>query len=156
MGFTQNGGSSQVQSSKPTALSVRTTTVEPVRSFLKRRTFTGVLKASRTSELGFERSGRLIAVLVNEGDRVTEGTVLAKIDVENLTAKHQELKAQRSAAQSLLDELEAGPRKQTIAAARAEVRGLQAEVDLGNLELNRRMRSAEACDSWRFPCSVPR
>lgn len=119
------------------ALPVETIVLEKVASFEKHRTFTGVIRASRTSELGFERTGRLVSVEVSEGDRVEAGQGLAKLDATNLKAKKQELTAQRAAAQSLLDELQAGPRKETIESARAEQRDLQSQVELAQLSLKR-------------------
>lgn len=132
------GAADSTETAKTTALPVDTAVAEPVRSFVQRRTFTGVVKASRSSELGFERTGRLVAVDVQDGDRVTQDQVLARLDSENLKARQRELTAQRAAAQSLLDELQAGPRKETIAAARADVRDLQSQVELAQLTFRRR------------------
>lgn len=128
---------------RPAPLPVATSKVERAVSFARERTFTGVVKAVRTSELGFERTGRLDAVLVDEGDRVLAGQPLARLDVKNLVAKRDELTAQRSAAQAQLDELVAGPRKETIAAARAVVDDLKAQLELAELRYGRSEKLVE-------------
>ncbi len=141
LGFFRNPSPAHhVEEAEPATLPVETVVLEPVTQFVQSRTYTGLLKASRTSELGFERTGRLIAVEVNEGDRVQAGQVLAQLDVENLHARQQELTARRAAAQSVLEELEAGPREQTIAAARAEVADLQSQLELALLNFDRRQQ----------------
>lgn len=56
--------------------------------------FAGRLVARRTSVLGFERSGRLAAVAVDDGDRIEAGQVLARLDVRALEARRRELAAQ--------------------------------------------------------------
>ena len=45
-----------------------------------RRRFTGVVQARRKAELSFEGSGRVTEVLVEEGQRVEAGEVLARLD----------------------------------------------------------------------------
>ena len=136
LGFWWNAGAVPAAMT-PTAppLPVETITVTPATSFRQHRTFAGVVKAMRTSDLGFERPGRLVEILVSEGDRVERGQELAHLDTENLKARQLELQAQRDGAESLLRELEAGPRKETIDATRAEVRDLEAQVELSGAKL---------------------
>ena len=122
---------------RPTAVSVETVHRLARRPIRRRRTFTGVIKAARSTELGFERTGRLVVVEVEQGDRVAAGQNLAQLQIRNLEAKQRELTAQRAAAQALLDELLSGPRQETIAAARAEVRDLQAQLELAKLNFQR-------------------
>src|SRR5438874_8980847 len=45
---------------------------------------TGTAAATATSKLGFESNGRVTDVLVNVGDSVTAGQVLAKLDTSDL------------------------------------------------------------------------
>ena len=85
------------------------------------REFTGTLKASRESNLSFERAGRLIDVSVNEGDAVDQGQALAVLDVELVVADREVARAQLDQAQAVLAELASGPRKEQIAAARARL-----------------------------------
>jgi multidrug efflux pump subunit AcrA (membrane-fusion protein) len=119
-------------------LPVETQTVEPVKSYEVARTYTGEIAAVRSSELGFDRSGELIQVLVEEGDRVTTGEALARLDTRNLQAQRQQLEAQRAEAQARLTELERGPRQEDIAAARAAVRDLENQLQLQQRQRSRR------------------
>lgn len=63
----------------------------------------GVVAARRSSALGFARSGLLSAVEVNEGDRVAEGSVLARLDTRKLQARAAELRTQISESRNRLD-----------------------------------------------------
>ena len=65
-------------------LSVETLTVEPVSGYEVARTYTGEIAALRTSDLGFERTGQLVEVYVQEGDRVAAGIPIARLDIRNL------------------------------------------------------------------------
>jgi multidrug efflux pump subunit AcrA (membrane-fusion protein) len=114
------------------ALPVETVTLENVREFPEIRKYTGTITARRTSDVGFERAARLIEVLVDEGDAVTAGEPLAQLDTRHLEIRQAELTAQHAEAAAVLDELEAGPREQTIAVVRAELAALAADVELNN------------------------
>ncbi len=119
------------------ALQVETVAAEAVTQFEQNRTYSGVIKPRRQSELRFLRTGELEALLVDEGAAVQAGQELARLDVRSLNAKRQELVARRDAAQASLDELRAGPRKQTIEAARASVNELHAQFKLADIEHRR-------------------
>lgn len=90
------------------------------------REFTGVVKAARESRLSFERTGRVLSMLVDEGDRVQKGQLLATIDVELVSARLDAANAELVQAQAVLAELVSGPRAETIASARAKVASLEA------------------------------
>lgn len=119
-------------------LPVETISIQSVNSFQTSRTYTGQVVARRTSELGFERSGALAAITVDEGDRVAAATPLASLDTSNLKAEQQELLAQRAEAVAQLQEMLAGPRAETIEAARATVRDLEAQLALARKKHTRR------------------
>ncbi len=55
---------------------------------------TGRVVARRSSELGFEQGGRLERVLVDDGDRVEAGDVLAQLDQRQLRAERKQRAAQ--------------------------------------------------------------
>lgn len=99
-------------------------------SYLTRRSFTGMIVARRKAELGFELPGKLIRVQVHSGDQVEAGAPLAELDVERLKIRRQELVAKQRQAQSLLDELTKGPRKETIDAAGAKVTRIKSQINL--------------------------
>lgn len=117
---------------------VTTLRVEPVKSYQVMRTYTGEIAAIRTSELGFERGGKLVDVFVKEGDKVTSGQPIAKLDVSNLQMQKLQLEAQQAQAQARLDEFIAGPRQQNIAVARAAVEDAKQQLELQKTKLKRR------------------
>ena len=138
-----NSSSSQLTSSpakpkKVNILPVKTIKTEPVKSYQTSQTYTGEVTALRTSEVGFERGGKLVEVFVEEGDRVNSGTPLAKLDTANLEAQLQGLMAQKEQAQAVLAELKNGARTEEIAAAEANVRDLQQQLELEKLKSSRR------------------
>ncbi|MEQ8790486.1 MAG: efflux RND transporter periplasmic adaptor subunit [Pirellulaceae bacterium] len=111
------------------ALPVSVVTAQPVSDFASRRMYTGLLVAGRTSELSFQRSGKVVAIYFDQGQHVRAGQELAKLDTRGLLAQRDELRARREQAVAVLDELLAGPRQEQIAAAEAEVRQLAAQAD---------------------------
>ncbi len=119
-------------------LPVITLRAKPVKSYQVLRTYTGEIAAIRTSELGFERGGKLIEVFVKEGDRLKSGQPIAKLDVSNLQMQKLQLEAQKAQAQARLDEFVAGPRKQDIAATRAAVDDIRQQLQLQKTKLKRR------------------
>jgi len=135
-----------VEESKPAALPVEVITLEPVTSFEQSRWYTGVIAARRESSIGFERSARVVSLAVDEGDEVAAGDSLATLDTRHLLNRRDEISARRDAAEARLRELVAGPRKQTIEAAEAEVRDLTAQKELQtrNHERSKDLRSRDA------------
>jgi multidrug efflux pump subunit AcrA (membrane-fusion protein) len=120
------------------ALAVETTVLEPVTGYTTEREYTGELTAQRQSDLGFERPGTVVTLLVDEGDRVSTGQPLARLDIRTLQAQRQQLTAQLAQAQAQLRELEAGPRREDIAAAEAAVSDIQQQLELARLQRQRR------------------
>lgn len=119
-------------------LTVSTLKAKEVDSFERLQRFTGVVVASQRTQLAFERAGRLLSILVDEGDNVQQGQPLAELDRRHLTASRNESAARLEEAKALLEELIAGPRQETIAAAEAEVRSFGAQTDSAERILNRR------------------
>ncbi|MBV6625611.1 MAG: efflux RND transporter periplasmic adaptor subunit [Rivularia sp. (in: Bacteria)] len=126
----------EVAVAKP--LPVITLRAKPVGSYQVMRTYTGEIAAIRTSELGFERGGKLVDVFVKEGDRVKSGQSIAKLDTSNLQMQKLQLEAQLAQAQARLNEFIAGPRQQDIAAAKAAVDDIQQQLQLQRTKLTRR------------------
>lgn len=93
-------------------------------------TYRGVVVASKESELAFRRGGRVEAIEVKEGGIVRKGDVLATLDAADIRAQIAVATSRIAEAQAMLAELVAGPRTQTIQAAEADVRRLQATADL--------------------------
>ncbi|MEO0686066.1 MAG: efflux RND transporter periplasmic adaptor subunit, partial [Cyanobacteria bacterium J06649_11] len=119
-------------------LPVKTIEIELARDYQTTQSYTGEVVAKRTSEVGFERGGKLIEILVDEGDRVSKGAVLAKLDTANLQAQRRSLVAQKAQAEARLVELKNGARTEQITAARARVRDIEKQLKLEQIKSNRR------------------
>ena len=90
--------------------------------------YRGEVRARRSSSLALRRSGRLVEILVHEGDSVQLGAVLASLDVADLDVRALIADAEVDAATAARDEAIAGPRQQTLKAAAAQVRQLDAQL----------------------------
>ena len=121
-----------------TPLPVKTTQIELVQTYQTVQSYTGEVEAVRTSEIGFERGGKLVEVFIDEGDRVTAGKALGQLDTSNLVAQRQSLVAQKAEAEARLAELKNGARKEQILAAEARVRDLAKQLELEKLKRDRR------------------
>ncbi|NJL80135.1 MAG: efflux RND transporter periplasmic adaptor subunit [Richelia sp. RM2_1_2] len=119
-------------------LSVETIKIQLAKNYQTVQSYTGEVVAMRTSEIGFERSGKLVEVLVDEGDRVKKGAILAFLDTANLQAQRQSLIAQKAQAEARLVELKNGARIEVIAAAKARVRDVEKQLKLEQIKRDRR------------------
>jgi len=88
-------------------LPVETLRVERLDAYEVTTRYAGRVVSRRTSELGFDRGGRLVSLAVDEGDRVEAGQRLASLDVRELRARRGELDARVDAARARVTELEA-------------------------------------------------
>lgn len=77
---------------------VQTQTLQIVDGYEVARAFTGQVEALRQTDIAFEQPGSLLSVLVDEGDRVAEGQILAQLDTRSLMAQRD---AQAAAKQAL-------------------------------------------------------
>ena len=87
----------------------------------------GTLTASGTIEatdadLGFQAPGRVLSIPVREGDAVSAGDELGRLDARELDAALAGATAQLAATEARLAELESGSRPQELATAEAAVR----------------------------------
>jgi len=82
----------------------------------------------REIQLAFMVQDRIAEVNVNEGEHVTQGQSLARLDTTRFESVVQELDAQLEQARQKLDELEAGSRPQEIRKAKADVAAAQASL----------------------------
>lgn len=71
--------------------------VERVQGYSVTRRFTGQIEAAARTDLGFELGGRITEVLVEEGDIVARGTVLARLDTSALIPERAALEAELAA-----------------------------------------------------------
>lgn len=69
-------------------------------SYTQQKLAYGRVEATRQSRMGFELTGTLTQVLVNEGQQVAAGDVLATLDTQRLQARQLELKASLARAEA--------------------------------------------------------
>tara|TARA_R110002072_G_scaffold195463_2_gene352829 strand:+ start:201 stop:1328 length:1128 start_codon:yes stop_codon:yes gene_type:complete len=92
------GANAQSSETEVTALPVQTLTVSYQSNASIGEAFPGLVTARRESALGFERGGRIDAMLVDVGDRVTAGETLARLDTRALAAQVAAADAQTAEA----------------------------------------------------------
>ncbi len=68
------------------------------------REFVGVVRARYETDLGFRVGGKIVARLVNVGDRVRAGDVVARLDPQDLRLQVESAEAEFAAATSSLSE----------------------------------------------------
>jgi len=144
------------ESSEARALPVETRPLRYTSAFTTTRRFTGTVEARRRAELTFEGTGRVAEILVDDGEGVTEGAPLARLDVRQLVAERAEIEARRVRLEAQLAELVAGPRAEVVDAAQASVAALTEELALARQLQERRAElaargsvSAEQLDTSR-------
>ena len=82
--------------------SVAAVQVQAQDAFKLERRFTGVVLPARSADIAFEFSGTVQYVLVNEGERVEEGDLLAQLDTSLLAIERRQLQAQLAEAEANL------------------------------------------------------
>jgi HlyD family secretion protein len=82
----------------------------------------------RQVQLAFDNSERIKEVLVQEGDRVKPGQVLARLDLSRLQPPVAQAEAQVAAQRAVVQRLRSGSRPEEIAQARAQVAAERAVV----------------------------
>jgi RND family efflux transporter MFP subunit len=87
----------------PRRLAVTAIPVEPQSGYQRAERFVGRVEFAQASDLSFELGGQLARMLVDEGDTVEVGSVLAELDTARLRARRAELVASRTEAQARLD-----------------------------------------------------
>ena len=118
--------------------------IELTESYEARRAFIGRVEAARESAIGFELGGLLNEVLVDEGEAVTAGQLLARLDTARLQARRKESQAALDEARAVLSlaritvkRLEGvlksgGVSRQGLDEAREEYRAAKAAVALAS------------------------
>jgi multidrug resistance efflux pump len=98
----------------------------------------------RKADLAFNEQERIVQVLVEEGDRVTTGQVLARLQTNRMEAQIREIEAKIGAQQEVVKRFEAGTRPQEIEQARAEVAAAKATVRNSMLNFDRIRKTSGA------------
>ncbi|MFV5439081.1 HlyD family efflux transporter periplasmic adaptor subunit [Acinetobacter oleivorans] len=91
----------------------------------------------RQVSLAFEQSGRIEKLLVQEGDKVKAGQVLAALNTNALQIQAKQAQAQLKAQQEVIVKQEVGARPEEITQAKAQLASAQAELDKTNKNLQR-------------------
>jgi RND family efflux transporter MFP subunit len=86
-----------VQTETAPRMAVGVMSVELTPGYTVTRRFTGQVEAAARTDLGFELGGRITKVLVDEGDVVAEGAVLALLDTSALIPERAALEAELAA-----------------------------------------------------------
>src|SRR6202011_6423683 len=84
----------------------------------------------RQADLPFNASERVTEVLVQEGDHVKSGQVMARLDPTRMEPQVAKAEADVAAEQQVVNPLRAGNRPEEVAQARANV--LSAQADAAN------------------------
>jgi RND family efflux transporter MFP subunit len=95
-------GSGQVPPA-PTQAKIHPVTIAQVilqPSYVQQHLAYGRVEASVRSQIGFELSGKVVQILVEEGQQVNQGTPLAKLDTLRLESSMRELDASLSQAEA--------------------------------------------------------
>ncbi len=82
----------------------------------------------REVDLPFNDSERIAEVLVQEGDKIAKGQVLARLDTSQLEPQVAEAKAQVAAQQAVVERLQHGNRPEEIDEARATLASAKADA----------------------------
>ncbi|MEL6440493.1 MAG: efflux RND transporter periplasmic adaptor subunit [Cyanobacteria bacterium J06621_8] len=135
---TNSEAAAPIPTKKVNVLPVSTVKVEAVGSYQTAQSYTGSVTALRSSEVGFELRGKIVAIAVDEGDTVKAGQTIAQLDTITLEAQRQGLVAQKDQAQAVLAELKNGARTEQVASAQARVRDLQQQLELEKIRNSRR------------------
>lgn len=80
----------------------------------------GSVEGSETSDVAFQVSGKLARVLVEEGQHVSKGQLIAEIDPTDYRNAFDAAAAQKQAAQAIEQRADAGVRKQELEQARVD------------------------------------
>jgi len=105
-------------------------------------TATGQIEAVQSIDLRPEVDGRIVEILIREGQEVEQGTPLFKVDDAQLKAQVAQLEAQRDLAQQALTRAKDLAQQNASSAAdlekaEAEARSAQAQYDLQRIRLER-------------------
>jgi HlyD family secretion protein len=91
----------------------------------------------RQVQLAFNNNERIAAVLVQEGDRVHQGELLARLDTRRLEPQVAQAAATVDAQRAVVERLHNGSRPQEIAQARANVEAARADAANARIQYQR-------------------
>ncbi|CNH97330.1 putative membrane fusion protein (MFP) component of efflux pump%2C membrane anchor protein YbhG [Yersinia frederiksenii] len=98
----------------------------------------------RQVSLAFEESGRISALMVDEGDRVSAGQGVAMLDTHALKIQEKQAQARLDAEKQTVREQQSGARPEEIAQVKAQLASAQAQLIKANEDLSRIQRIASS------------
>jgi HlyD family secretion protein len=105
----------------------------------------GIVESSQSNgentNIYSEVSGSIVRIVVAEGQQVTQGAPLVEIDDSIQKATVEQQRSQAEAAQAMLEELRAQPRKENLEVARAQVEMAQATLKTAQDALDKQRNS---------------
>ena len=118
--------------------------VRPIKTMLMKasgdsvvRSFPGTVEASKTAELAFLVSGLLVKLPVREGQRITEGELIAQLRQDEFQAQSKILQSRLDQARADLTSLKAGERTEQRERLEAQLRAAQATLTNAETDYNR-------------------
>ncbi len=84
-------------------ITVQVETVDLISSYRTEETFVGRVEPARQTLLGFELSGLVTLIAVDEGDKVKTGELVAQLDTDKLLASRDALRAERKEVKARRD-----------------------------------------------------
>ncbi len=84
-----------------------------------------------------KQAGRLVELLVEQGDRISQGQIIARMDDSGIVPQVLQARAAVAAASANLDRLRNGSRREDILSARARLEATKARLELAEAKYQR-------------------
>ncbi|MEL6861266.1 MAG: efflux RND transporter periplasmic adaptor subunit [Pseudomonadota bacterium] len=130
-----------VPTERPIPISVETTRVAFEPAFMAKERFSGIVSPRRTSQLGFPAGGRIAALRVDIGDKVSTGDTMAVLDTRSLraqlssaNARVTEAEASYALAQSTVDRQIALLERGHVSSQRVDEARAQADTAMARIQ----------------------
>lgn len=133
--FLAGSGEAGVERESTAPLVVHTVVAAEQPGYTMSRRFVGRVEAARESSVGFELGGRIVSVGPDDGDRVSSGQVIARLDTARLDARREELTA-------MLDEARAN--RELAESTRQRVRSAHEQDAVSSQRLDEAERQLQA------------
>lgn len=121
-------------------LTVNTIVARNEDSIQELRSFTGIVKAKRASDLSFERGGKIGRIFVTEGEVVAAGAPVAELAQQRLELKKSTLEDTLERFRTELDDLEPDLPIATLEEQQRKVQQLRAELNKLQKDLDAQAR----------------
>jgi len=125
-----------VQQSAPKGNLSELTVPAQIKNVTVQITASGTVVPIQTVNLSPKAAGRLVNLRVEQGDRVTQGQLIARMESTSLDADRNQVLANLAQAEANLSMLQAGSRPEAIGQARASVDQTQADVAAAQTRLD--------------------